>query len=571
MKVFVSGALCVAMLGLVLGLTAIAGGAVICTGDVEPFDPCTWDDDTDVKVGRTAAGRLDVTAGDDIETRWSDIGYYSSGIGEAYVTGSGSTWTSDDLNIGNEGNGRLDITAAGQVTTTSTSYIGNESRSIGKVTVSGGGSEWTINSLYVARYGQGKLDVLAGGSVTCSYGWVGNSGGSSGEAKVDGEGSIWTTHGYFRVGYFGDGLLSITNGGEVKSNYTSEVGYVANADAEVKVDGTNSLWTTVGDMSIGVNNRSLGKLTITGGGTVISETYANLGDNAGAGGEVTVDGAGSSLETDNLRVGRTGTGLLEITNGAEVTSDSWGIVGHYAEAVGRAVVRGAGSSWEMGGCRIGRYGQGTLEVLDGGRVIAYTGSIGHYAGSTGLVKVSGVGSAWAMVSDFNVGGDGTGVLKITDGGIAAAVGMGTMTIDANGGGESCVKISNGGGLAVNGDVSDSLTSFLGVIAGTDAILYWDDSVPGWANITGAQAGVDYALNYVSEGELAGYTLLTVWAGNRIHLEEFALLAQYWQMSGCDETQDCAAADWFADGTIDMFDLSRLAFSWLDDEIAPDPN
>ena len=45
--------------------------------------------------------------------------------------------------------------------------------------------------------------------------------------------------------------------------------------------------------------------------------------------------------------------------------------------------------------------------------------------------------------------------------------------------------------------------------GTDAIRYWDDSVSDWADITGATYGEDYTLSYLTAGDLAGYTVLTV--------------------------------------------------------------
>ena len=50
---------------------------------------------------------------------------------------------------------------------------------------------------------------------------------------------------------------------------------------------------------------------------------------------------------------------------------------------------------------------------------------------------------------------------------------------------------------------------MGLIGGTAAIRYWDDSIGDWANIAGATCGDDYTLSYQIEGDLAGYTILTV--------------------------------------------------------------
>jgi len=57
--------------------------------------------------------------------------------------------------------------------------------------------------------------------------------------------------------------------------------------------------------------------------------------------------------------------------------------------------------------------------------------------------------------------------------------------------------------------------------------------------------------------------------NRVDFEEFALLGQYWRMSGCDEGQPCNDVDWYNDGVIDMKDLNQLALSWLGDAAITD--
>ncbi len=48
----------------------------------------------------------------------------------------------------------------------------------------------------------------------------------------------------------------------------------------------------------------------------------------------------------------------------------------------------------------------------------------------------------------------------------------------------------------------------------------------------------------------------------VNLEEFEVIARYWQMTGCDLTQPCVEADWYYDGTIDILDLQQLAVNWL---------
>jgi hypothetical protein len=60
-----------------------------------------------------------------------------------------------------------------------------------------------------------------------------------------------------------------------------------------------------------------------------------------------------------------------------------------------------------------------------------------------------------------------------------------------------------------GDENDTLSLFLNRIDGDGIIQYWDTDIAGWANITGATYGDDYTLVHHTDGDLAGYTVLTV--------------------------------------------------------------
>ncbi len=77
---------------------------------------------------------------------------------------------------------------------------------------------------------------------------------------------------------------------------------------------------------------------------------------------------------------------------------------------------------------------------------------------------------------------------------------------------------------------------------------------------------DYTCELLLEADNGDITIipvaLTVY--DRVDLEEGALLAQYW-MADCGDVDDCIAADWCVDGTIDTLDLRQLALSWLGEE------
>ena len=95
--------------------------------------------------------------------------------GTVNVTGSTSKWTgtSDAVYVGYYGPGYLNITSGGTVSTGGITYIGNESAASGygsgTVTVDGSGSSWTTGQLDVGYAGTGSLTISNGASVTTTF------------------------------------------------------------------------------------------------------------------------------------------------------------------------------------------------------------------------------------------------------------------------------------------------------------------------------------------------------------------------------------------------------------------
>jgi T5SS/PEP-CTERM-associated repeat protein len=123
--------------------------------------------------------------------------------------------------------------------------------------------------------------------------------------------------------------------------------------------------------------------------------------------------------------------------------------------------------------------------------------------------VSGAGSKWNVSDSLYLGlFDGTGILNIDDGGLVSVTGqLWTNYGSQNSLEDSFINITTGGQLALRGDAADSLVEFLDFVV--NSVRFWDDSLNAWAPITTATRDVDYKLEYLTDGDLAGYTLLTV--------------------------------------------------------------
>jgi T5SS/PEP-CTERM-associated repeat protein len=448
------------------------------------------------------------------------VGYGPGSVGSATVTGTGSTWAmKGSLVIGEKGIGTLTMVDGGKVTVAGTTYVRRSPDSTGSIDFGTDGALTTkgLWALPSQLRGTGTIDTHGlvsdvdlvfdsthGLAQTLTFD---HEPGQNVRVNLD-MASDPSGNATLGVGYHGTGSLTIRDGVEVHSS-SGQIGCESGSTGVVTVDGAR--WISNDHVEIGVWGS--GTFTIAGGAKVSSK-YAGIGYGPDATGAVTVTGLESRWDTTGNYVsyiGYYGEGTLTIEDGAAVNS-RYTDIGSEPDSMGLVVVTGAGSTWSTHSLRVGDEGHGTMRITDGGTVSS-TG-YGHIAadvGSTGFVTVSGIGAAWTCNGDLSVGGVGSATLSVTDGGLVDV--RQTLTIDYNGDGDSFINMSTGGMLALYGDVDDSLSQFLDLINGTDAIRYWDDSVHGWAPITGATPGIDYTLAYINDAgnRLKGYTVLTVTA------------------------------------------------------------
>ncbi len=460
-------------------------------------------------AGYGGEGSMHISDGMVVQSTKGYVGYEPGSKGVVTVSGAGSQWINSEGNyIGYCGDGTLAISNGGAVQSSGLCYIGTKDGSTGAVMVSGVDSTWTIGN-DLRMFGDGPtLDITDGGTVSDENGLIDPS-SSSAMVTVSGAGSAWT---HSKNLYVNSGRLDITNGGVVVNNYS---GYVANAGT-VTVSGDGSIWDCRSYLYVG--SRQGGTLSILDGGVVNTGGYGNISSYIGglhnyrATGTVTVTGAGSTWNNEGtIYVGHTSEGTLSITNGGGVNNtDAYIGYDNYTDENCEVTVSGVGSTWiNSGDLFVGQAGHATLAITDGGVVRNCQGVISSDPGIISVVTVSGAGSTWTNSGDLSVGHAGNGILEITDGGMVSVAGV--LNVGGYSTDYSYLAVATGGMLAIAGEADDSLVDFLELCPGRDNIRYWDLALDDWADITGATAGEDYWLSYLTEGDLAGYTVLTVTA------------------------------------------------------------
>jgi outer membrane autotransporter protein len=201
-----------------------------------------------------------------------------------------------NLAVGQGGTGLLTIQSGGTLVSFASATVGNFAGGRGAVTVTGAGSSWQINSsVAVGGLGTGTLTIQDGGVLRSDGASVGMSAGSTGAVTVTGAGSAWnngTSNTGLNIGSFGTGTLTVANGGQVINIATgtaANIGQAAGSQGLATVTGAGSMWSNTFGLNIG--NSGTGTLTIADGGVVSGLGPIVIAANAGAIGTLNI-GAG---------------------------------------------------------------------------------------------------------------------------------------------------------------------------------------------------------------------------------------------------------------------------------------
>jgi T5SS/PEP-CTERM-associated repeat protein len=291
-----------------------------------------------VDVGESGSATLNITNGGTVTTGndANHIALQASSIGTVTVDGAGSKWISQSsVDVGVNGTGRMDITGGGQVSDAE-GQVGLDTGSFGEVTVDGPGSSWVNGGgVGIGFEAPGVVSVSGGGNVSCNDVDI-----LDGAVIVNGNDSRWTIATDLALGTEpGLSTLTITDGGQV-SNRESTISAQADAMGIVTVDGVGSTWTNNGEIDIG--SRSQGILNVTGGGHLVGMTNAFVGSESASSGTVTIDGLGSLWsQIGNLTVGAGGIGSsVVVRNGGIVSVGGTLTIGAAGAVKGNGTITG---------------------------------------------------------------------------------------------------------------------------------------------------------------------------------------------------------------------------------------
>ncbi len=426
--------------------TSLASGA-----QLEIIDGLTWvlsdprpsgsdiPDDNNLIVGDIGYGSLLVSSGSAVSAEQIRVGNQFGGVGEATITGAGTTITATRLNnsgiftIGNAGGtGTMNIFDDAQMLTTST----------------GGNDIWVGSGLFDADPADPLNPVVS----------------SVGTLNVDGVGSFVETDD-LNIGIFGGiGFLNVTNGATIV--LTDTTGDDVNFGANDNADGTKSSGTGVIDgdgtlvraRTIRIGDSGTGRLEVRNGGEARTLTAgSNIGDafignGTGSDGIAAVYGVATDGTTasrfdvdESLTVGNLGLGQLNIGRDIDDNQVSTGFlqvdvdlmigagVGNNLD--NRVVVSGVNAAANIGGdLDVGRNGKGTFEAL-GGSTITVGGevTVGLLGGANGTMLIDGSGTTLQANNLFTGNGTGsgsTGEVTVSGGAVATFTGGYTDQINA---------------------------------------------------------------------------------------------------------------------------------------------
>ncbi|MBN8419370.1 MAG: autotransporter domain-containing protein [Verrucomicrobia bacterium] len=436
-----------------IGTDVGQAGSVVVTGAGSQ-----WTASADLNVGFQGQNTsLAVSDGGRVSADYTKIGGYVGSNGNVVtVTDVSSVLiNTHDIIVGYGGNGNSLIISNGAFVTNVNGFIGhrfdeNSTSNNNSVTVTDFSSQWnSTGTLYVGEYGTGNsLLISAGGKVNVNSPSqdtvVGDQAGSTGNnVTVTGWGSEFSNGATFYLGKSGgSNTLNVLAGGRMTTNNVRIGGNASSDGNTATVDGTGSVWNATGSQFRIGSGGSNNTLNITNGGTVIVTTGLTLisrdvGSNDNS---VTISGAGSSLSTVNLTIGRSGTGnTLTVAAGGSLT-----VTGSPANVL---IAENADSSGKLQigeGAAAGTVNAETITGGAGTAVVAFNHTDSAYTFAPQITGTASVQQNGSGNTILNTSSNYTGTTDVN---------AGALVVNGNLTGGATFTVASGAALAGTGSVS----------------------------------------------------------------------------------------------------------------------
>lgn len=355
------------------------------------------------------------------------------GVDQAYVVNGGSLdiagTTASIASLGGTADGTVNIGTGGKLTLNqgaAGSYAGQ---------FTGSGS--------LTKAGSGTLTLTGDSSAFTGYLYL-----TEGATVIDGD---TMGAGVVFLGSIDEPTLTVQNGGVLDAANVIVGNSTNNALPGIE-DESGSLTVTGSQSTLNADFLTVGyygdgSLTIADGGKVVSDSVISVGAVEGSTGTITISGEDSQLEGGSLQFGGSGTGVLNLSGGATMETTSGGF-GVNAGASGTGTISGEGTRWDItqSSLTIGSAGEGILSVTEGAVVHAASGDVklGSAVGGKGKLTVSGAGSSVTTATNFVIGSYGSGNVSVDSG---AEIGGANLIVGFVDGSDGVLDVSGAGTLA----------------------------------------------------------------------------------------------------------------------------
>ncbi|HHB2142281.1 TPA: ESPR-type extended signal peptide-containing protein [Escherichia albertii] len=347
-----------------------------------------------------------------------------------YIVGANASGT---LNIG------TNIVAS--VSDASSSVIGQGTNGRGTVNVYDGGLWDLVDhrygadsplSLNIGQEGNGVLNIESGGLVTAGQVILGKLVSSSGEVNVSGNGSILNTRDML-VGQSGTGELLISDYGLVNSSFSSSIGQSRGSSGVVHIEN-NGQWIIRGTdgqyLDLVVGDSGEGEFYLSTGGKA-SVGQIQIGKNNTGNGVINVSGVGTELNTYAIQTGLNGVGTLNISDYGVVNSTKSGAVAFAGNSVGIVnvsnhghwIIKAENGAYQV--LNVGVQGYGTVNIESGGVIDADIVTAGFENTGGGLINTANAGSE-LNIRGLRLGFGSDAILNISDSAVVNNTGQNTF-------------------------------------------------------------------------------------------------------------------------------------------------